>query len=164
MKNPFDEPGILDVVVGRGSLTAWEAAHLAPGAWVTVSDRECGDDMYLFYNSQLVGTGEIRVIDGMMAVRVRKVTWNPAPIPFSGEADELFGVLESRIRLASLEFTVNELAGIGPYSMIGLGKRVAAEGTGELTVAGFPVAAGTVGFVSGGRWALRIDEVYGREA
>jgi hypothetical protein len=165
MKDLFEEPGVLDVVVGRGCLTAYEAAHLAPGAWVTVSDRACGDDVYLFFNSHLVGTGEVCVIDGMMAVRVRKITWNPAPIPFAGEAEELLGVLESRIRLASVPFTMNDLSGIGPYSMIALGKRLTTDRIAELTVAGLPVAMGTVGFLSGdNRWAFRIDEVYGREA
>jgi hypothetical protein len=163
MKNLFDEPGVLDVVIGRGCLTAHEATHLAPGAYVRVSDRECGDDAYLFFNSHLIGTGEVCVIDGLLAVRVRKITWNPSPIPFAGEAEELFGVLESRIRLASVPFTMNDLSGIGPYSMIALGKKLTADRIAELTVAGVPVAVGTVGFFGGdGRWTIRIDEAYGR--
>lgn len=164
MKNLFSEPGILDVVVGRGCLTAYEAAHLTPGAYVKVSDRVPGDDVYLFFNSHLVGTGEVCVIDGMLAVRVRRITWNPSPIPFAGEAEELFGVLESRIRLASVPFSMNDLSGIGPYAVIALGKKLTADRIAELTVAGVPVALGTVGFVDDGKWALRIDEVYGRDA
>lgn len=164
MKNLFDEPGVLDVVVGRGSLTAYEATHLVPGAWVKVSDRACGDDVYLFFNLHLVGTGEVCVIDGMLTVRVRAITWNPPPIPFAGEAEELFGVLESRIRLASIPFSMKELSGIGPYSMISIGKKLTADRIAELTVAGVPVAVGAVGFIGDGKWALRIDEVYGRQA
>ncbi len=164
MMSLFDERGVLEVVVGRGSLTAYEATHLAPGAWVKVSDRAVGDDVYLFFNSHLVGTGEICVIDGMMTVRVLRITWNPSPIPVAGEAEELFGVLESRIRLAALAFSMNDLSGIGPYSIIALGKKLVADRSAELTVAGVPVAVGTVGFIRDGKWELRIDEVYGRNS
>ena len=163
MKSLFSTPGVLEVVVGRGCLTAYEATHLSPGSYVKVSDRVPGDDVYLFFNSHLVGTGEVCVIDGVLAVRVRRITWNPSPIPFAGDAEELFGVLESRIRLASVPFSMNDLSGIGPYGIISLGRKLTGERMAELTVAGVPVATGMVCFGNDGKWALLIDEVYGRD-
>lgn len=158
MKNLFEEKGMLQVVLGRGSISAYEAGRLSPGCFVTVSDRMCGEPAYLFFNSHLVGYGQIIVIEGTFAARVTKISWNLDALSFAGEADDRVEMLESRIQLAAVPFTLHELSGVGPYSVIGLGKEHTSERNAELLIAGVPVAVGTVCVHHQG-WALRVDDV-----
>ncbi len=159
MNNLFDEIGAFEIVVGRGSITAYEIDDLRVNDVVTVSDRETGDPVSVLFNSQLFAHGEILEIDGIFAVRIVKPVWNFERLPFGGHPDDLTEVLEFQIRLGSVKMRLRNLQGVGENSIISLGIRAQRENSLELTVAKTVVATGAVGRVEGHRFGIRIVEV-----
>ena len=163
MQTIFHDKVNLSAVVGKGSITAYEAATLKPGDVVLASDREAGEYASIYLNTQLAGSGEIFVEDDVLTVRIVETAWKASPVPFPGETDELTESLDAEIRLASISISLREMKGAGPYTIINLGKKHTSRDNAELLVAGIPAALGTVCFI-GQRWALQISRVYHSQA
>jgi flagellar motor switch protein FliM len=159
MQTIFHEKIRLSVVVGKGSLTAYEAATLKPGDVVTTSDRDAGEYASVYFNSQLAAYGEIFVVDDVFAVRIVKTAWRTSPVPYPGETDELAEILDTEIQLASISVSLHQMKGAGPYTVVNLGKKHTPRDNAELLVAGIPAALGTVCFIGQG-WAFRVSKVY----
>jgi flagellar motor switch/type III secretory pathway protein FliN len=161
MKDVFDEIGTLDVIIGRGSITAYEIANLKPNDIVTVSDREAGDPVLVLFNSQYIAHGEIMSIEGIFAVRIIRPIWNPEPLPYHGQPDDLTEVLEFQIRLASVKMRLRDLEGVGENSIINLGVAAQQQNRLELAVARMVIATGTICRIEGHRFGIQVLDVTG---
>lgn len=161
MTNLFTEIGMLEVIIGRGSITAYEITRLKPGDVVKVTDREAGAPVSIAFNSQLFASGEILVTSGLFAVRIVKTGWNYPQLPFAGEVDDVAELLEFQIRLAAIPMTLKELIGVGEHTVINLGKEATQSASVELVVAKTPVATGHASHSAEKfRFGMRIEEVH----
>ncbi len=157
METLFDRPCLLEAVLGRGVVSSYEAARLKRGTALCLSDRSCGDPVYLYFNGGLVGSGEVLIVDDLFCVRVEEVTWNEAPLTVAAGPELVSGTLETRVRLASCSYTLRELRELGRFGIVSFGVPYRRQKGAELLVAGMRTALGTVCAYQE-QWAFRVDE------
>ena len=145
MKDLLNESGTLEVVVGRGSISAYEVANLSVGDSVSVSDRNSGEAVDILYNSQLIARGEVMFLEGnIFGVKITETGWNRTVLPFSGISDDVTELLEFQIRLAAIDLSLSDIVGAGKNSIINLGKSSNEEDQLELRIAGVTIARGQI--------------------
>ena len=160
MKDLFQEIGSLEVVVGRGTISAFEVAKLEVGNTVVVTDRDSGSAVDVLFNGHTVGSGEIMFLDGrIFGVRVVEVTRNRPQIPFAGTADDVTELLEFSLRIASTQVTFGELVGVGDNTIINLGTPIDAEDQLTLFVAGIEVAQGAICNMGNRRFGMKVHTI-----
>ncbi|WP_455382859.1 hypothetical protein [Salinispira pacifica] len=161
MEKLFDQSGTLEAILGRGVVSAYEAARLKRGTLLQLSDRVCGDPLYLFYNGSVIGGAEALIADGLFCVRVSTLSLNPDPVMVSAEAEDACSLLETRVRLASCSMTLARLEEVRPFGIVSFGNRYRRVRGAELLIAGIPAAVGTV-CVNVDRWVFRVEAVLRR--
>lgn len=157
METLFDKSGQLEAVLARGVISSYEAARLKRGTALCLSDRMCGDPVYLFFNGGLVGSGEVLIVDDLFCVRVDAVSWNTDSLAVTADPQRLIETLETRVRLASCLFSLRELRELGRFGVVSFGVPYRRQKGAELLIAGMPAATGTV-CVYEEKWAFLVDK------
>jgi len=140
----------LSVEIGSGWLSRFEAATLRTGD-VVVSTQVAGLPVVARYNGNFFAEGELMVLGpgsagtspGMFALRLLSLSpdhQNQAQPERGEEATEL---LPFTIRLATVQFNLNELAGLGPQSVVHLDTPCDVPDNATLSIAGLDFGRGT---------------------
>ena len=157
MANYFEQKGLLKVVLGKGFISAYELNKLTKGDIAIVTDRLCGEHAGLYFNNQLLGLGDIVISHGRIGFRIIDTGWSPAEVPFPGVAEEVTEILETEFVVCKRTCSLEELNGIGKYSVIDFGSQEGNTRRVTLYAAGIAAASG-ITIVLGENWGIRIDD------
>jgi hypothetical protein len=138
----------LEFRIGEGFVSAYEAAKLEPGDIVKTAAM-AGRPGCLHFGGVFLGQAEPIVIGGgpspsHFGVRLLRLEPSPRQSPYPERGEEAVELLPFAIVLAKAEYSLSELAGAGPESVIDMAKPYDTEEDAELVVAGMPLAAGKV--------------------
>jgi flagellar motor switch/type III secretory pathway protein FliN len=143
MNGFFTEKGLLSVSIGEGYLSSFEAGTLQTGD-VVKTGRLAGCPSTLLFNGLPLAACEVVILSDALAVRVTDSDI-PQPIPLEpSRRDDVVELLPISVILGSIRVSLAELAGVGRYTFINLGKPFSEKEDAELLVAGMPRAAGKV--------------------
>ena len=162
MENFFKTKGELSVIIGEGYISSFEAAELKKGD-VLISAQLAGKPCKAIFNGEAMFEGEIVIIDGVFGLRVTSTA--PAqselkPSPIAG--DNAIEMLPTTIKLASVDFSLEELREAGIGSIINLNKKFDPEENAELFAAGIPLAKGAAA-VYFENMGIKINDVFENE-
>jgi flagellar motor switch/type III secretory pathway protein FliN len=159
MSDFFNTKGTLAVSIGEGWLSSFQASTLKTGD-VVRSAHIAGQPSTLFFNGMKIGMAEVVVMGEYLGARIVGAPFRGEPPVEPGIKDDVIELLPTMISLGSVKVSLKELSGIGPRSIISLGKPLSTEEDCELLVAGLPAARGRV-VVLGEEMGMRITKVYG---
>ena len=157
MVNYFEQKGMLKVVLGKGFISAYELNKLTKGDIAIVTDRLCGEHAGLYFNNQLLGLGDIVISQGRIGFRIIDTGWSPSEVPFPGVVEEVTEILETEFVVCERTCSLEELKGIGKYSVIDFGSQEGNTRRITLYAAGIAAASG-ITIVLGENWGIRIDD------
>ena len=160
MDDLFAAPGVLEVIFGRGTISAYEVGNLKEGDVLAVSDRDPGSPVDVLFNGRQIATGEVMFLEGgVFGVRIVKPEWNQPPLPFSGTRDDVTELLEFYLRLAKIDITLQELAGAGENTIINLDKKTDSEAQIEAIIGGAWFAGGAICAMTGYQFGIKINSI-----
>jgi flagellar motor switch/type III secretory pathway protein FliN len=159
MSDFFRVKGTLSVSIGEGWLSSFQASNLKRGD-VVRSTHIAGTPSPLFFNGVKIGLAEVVVLGEIFGARIVGVPIHTEPSVEPGIKDDLIELLPTMIRLGSIQVSLEDLKGVGPQSIISLGKPLSTDEDCELVVAGLPAARGRV-VVLGEEMGMRITRAYG---
>jgi len=162
MKGIFESEGLLSVVVARGWISAWEASGLAAGSAV-LGSTQAGEGSEILFNGRFMARGEIVILGTTDAAQVSEVRITgfdrqPREEAEPERGDALVEILPFEVVFGEAPYSLAELAGAGPESILSLDCRYEEEPRCELRVAGVPAGKGR-SIVVGERMGILLDEV-----
>jgi len=164
MRNWMDERATLDVEVGSGWISRYEFERMVPSC-VIRARTEAGVGCTVRLNGAFFAAASVLVSWGssgesaLLAALIDSLEETTVPEPPPSRGDLAADLLPFTIKLASLDIALGALEGVGPRSLIDLGRVFACPQEAELAVAGIPVARGTVAVI-GENMGLRVTELF----
>ncbi|MDP3177546.1 MAG: hypothetical protein Q8M76_06555 [Spirochaetaceae bacterium] len=162
MEGIFESEGRLSVVVARGWISAREASDLAMGSAVRGSTL-AGEGAEILFNGRFMARGEIVILGAPDTTQVSEVRITGFDRPPREEAepergDDLVEILPFEVVFGEAPYSLAELAGAGPESILSLDCRYEEEPRCELRIAGILAGKGR-SIVVGERMGILLDDV-----
>jgi len=163
MEALFDAKGRLEVVYGRGWVSAWEAGRLSKGT-VVMSDTEAGDSAELLFEGRWLARGEVVIVGDRPGVplwgfRVSGLDREAREAPERERGEGLAEILPFELVLGeAAPFSLGELGTASAGSVISLDSRFDSAVPVTLRIGGRDAAKGRPAVV-GERLAIFLDEV-----
>lgn len=163
MEALFDAKGRLEVVFGRGWLSAWEASRLAKGT-VVMSDTEAGDSAELLFEGRWLARGEAVILGdragaAIWGVRISGLDREAREAPERERGEGLVEILPFELALGlPAPYSLGELATVSGGSVISLDCAFEFPSQVMLRIGGKDAGMGRAAVV-GERLAVILDEV-----
>jgi hypothetical protein len=156
--------GKLELIVGSGWMSRYEASRLAPGAVVRTT-RIAGTGYELRFNGERLAEASGAVIgpegSARLCAQVESLDRRPGSDPQAARGTDMTELLPFTLLLGSAKAKIAELSGLGRTSIIDLGIEAGQIQDAELRLADFPAARGTVSVV-GENMAFTVSECLSR--
>jgi flagellar motor switch/type III secretory pathway protein FliN len=159
MNDFFTTKGTLTLSIGEGYISSFEASTLRKDDVVRTT-HAAGYPSTLFFNGMRLGRCDVVNIAGVFCARIVTAPYREQPLEEPGIKDDLIELLPTLISLGSIRMSPAELKGVGPRSIVSLGKPFSADEDAELLVGGIPAARGKV-VCLGEEMGMRITQAYG---
>ena len=163
MEALFDGKGSLEVVYGRGWLSAWEAGRLSKGT-VVMSDTEAGDAAELLFEGRWLARGEVVIVGDrpglpLWGFRVSGLDREAREAPERERGEGLAEILPFELVLGeAAPYSLGELGKASAGSVISLDSRFDSAMPVLLRIGGRDAGRGRPAVV-GERLAVLLDEV-----
>lgn len=163
MEALFDAKGRLEVVYGRGWISAWEASHLSKGS-VVMSDAEAGDSAELLFEGRWLARGEIYIFGDrpgtpLWGFRISGLDREAREAPERERSEGLTEILPFELVLGeAASYSLAELAEASGGSLISLDCPFESAEPVLLRIGGKDAGRGRA-VVVGERLAVLLDEV-----
>ena len=161
MENFFDAKGRLQVNIGEGLLSSFEAASLKVGDVVKTA-KIAGNPSSVFFNGNFLCRGTVVIVGSLFGVRVTSLSRGADVEPALSNSDDVVEILPTAVSLGSIRVSLRELQDVGPGTIIGLARPYNEDEDAELIVAGRPLARGKV-VVIYEEMGIRLTQVSGSE-
>jgi hypothetical protein len=159
METLFERKGRLSVIAARGWITAWDAARLAPGI-LLVGDTIAGEGAELLYEGRYMARCEVAILGATRPETCAAIIGGlerPAREEAEPErGDELAELLPFEIEFAEARYSLSELEGAGPGTVVSLDSAYEDGRKSVLRVAGMNAGEGRI-VVVGERFGILLD-------
>jgi len=158
MSHPFSTKGSVTLQIGKGHLTRYEINTLSEGDVVELYHR-AGESFPVEFNGNVLGKGEIVVLDNTFGVRLVSVGGEEDIVPAPLRTDDLTNVLPISVALDPVPLSIQELSGAGPATVLVFDQKY--DNAFTLRALGLPIARGNIVVVEE-NFGIRIKEVLHR--